>query len=392
MNRTPTRFLAATMVLGLAMPAIAAVTDEDLRRAGEEIDRIMGEAQELGDEVQAAWARQLQLEAEIKGLEESINHAQLRLTDTERRLEVVAVEMYMATASGVSMSILMHAGTGQYQAGLQYLRKVNGSDEDLVNQLRVLRTELDRQTGRLEEASAEQTIVTAELEEMAAALQTELAEAQVFYDQLTARQRAEEEERLRQEEERIRAEEEARRRAETSTTSTTPPVATTSTAGSGGGSSIPATTTTTAGAGTTTTTPADPPIPGGVCPVAGPVSFSDTWGAPRSGGRSHQGVDMIAARGTPVVAIYEGTIYRITTGALGGLSVWLRTANSDRFYYAHLDSYGDISVGKQVAQGFVVGYVGTTGNAPAFLPHLHFEYHPGGGAAVNPYPLVRPIC
>ena len=101
---------------------------------------------------------------------------------------------------------------------------------------------------------------------------------------------------------------------------------------------------------------------------------------------------MIAARGTPVVAIYGGTIYRITSGALGGLSVWLRTANSDRFYYAHLDSYGDIAVGKQVAQGFVVGYVGTTGNAPAFLPHLHFEYHPGGGAAVNPYPLVRPIC
>ncbi|MEX0863373.1 MAG: peptidoglycan DD-metalloendopeptidase family protein [Acidimicrobiia bacterium] len=391
MNRTPTRIIAAIMVLGLAMPAIAAVTDEDLRRAGEEIDRIMGEAQELGDEVQAAWARQLQLEAEIKGLEESINHAQLRLAETERRLEVVAVEMYMATASGVSMSILMHAGTGQYQAGLQYLRKVNGSDQDLVNQLRVLRTELDRQTGRLGEASAEQTIVTAELEEMAAALQAELAEAQVFYDQLTARQRAEEEERRRQEEARIRAEAEARRRAETSTTSTTSPAATTSTAGSGGSSSTSATTTTAAGAGTTTT-PADPPVSGGVCPVAGPVSFSNTWGAPRSGGRSHQGVDMIAARGTPAVAIFEGTIYRITTVALGGLSVWLSTANGDRFYYAHLDSYGDISVGKRVAQGFVVGYVGTSGNAPAYLPHLHFEYHPGGGAAVNPYPLVRSIC
>jgi murein DD-endopeptidase MepM/ murein hydrolase activator NlpD len=383
MNRNPTRIFAAMMVLGLAMPAIAAVTDEDVRRAGEEIDRIMGEAQELGDEVQAAWARQLQLEAEIEGLEESISHAQLRLADTKRRLEVVAVEMYMATASGVSMSILMHAGTGQYQAGLQYLRKVNGSDEDLVNQLRVLRTELERQTGRLEEASAEQTIVSAELEEMAAALQAELAAAQVFYDQLTARQLAEEEER-------IRAEEEARRRAETSTTSTTPPAATTSTTG-GGSSSIPATTTIAAGAGTTTT-PTDPPVSGGVCPVAGPVSFSNTWGAPRSGGRSHQGVDMIAARGTPAVAIFAGTIYRITSGALGGLSVWLRTANGDRFYYAHLDSYGDISVAQQVAQGFVVGYVGTSGNAPAYLPHLHFEYHPGGGAAVNPYPLVRSIC
>jgi len=100
----------------------------------------------------------------------------------------------------------------------------------------------------------------------------------------------------------------------------------------------------------------------------------------------------MAARGTPLVAIFEGTIRRISTNTLGGLTIWLRALNGDQFYYAHMDSYGDISVGQRVPEGYVVGYIGTSGNAPDWLPHVHFEYHPGGGIAVNPYPLVRSIC
>lgn len=101
---------------------------------------------------------------------------------------------------------------------------------------------------------------------------------------------------------------------------------------------------------------------------------------------------MIAARGTPIVAIFEGTIHRITTGSLSGYAVWLRANNGDQFFYAHLDSFGDIKVGQRIPQGYVIGYNGSTGNAPDWLPHLHFEFHPGGGGAVNPYPLVRSIC
>ena len=126
--------------------------------------------------------------------------------------------------------------------------------------------------------------------------------------------------------------------------------------------------------------------------MAGAVRFSDSWGAARSGGRAHQGVDMIAARNTPLVAIYSGTIRRITTGNLSGLAIWLRADNGDQFFYAHLESYGDISAGQQVTEGQVIGYNGSSGNAPEFLPHLHFEFHPGGGAAVNPYPLVKRLC
>ena len=260
-------------------------------------------------------------------------------------------------------------------------------DEDIVNHLKVFRRELDRQTERLDEASAEQVIVTAELESIAIQLQQDLAAAQTVYDQLVEQQRQEREEQRRREEEEARRRAEEAARAATSTTSATPA---TTAAGSTGSTASETTTTTSGDAGgaiTTTTSPPPPPSGNGACPVAGAVSFSDTWGAPRSGGRSHEGVDMIAARGTPLAAIFEGSIKRISTSSLGGKSIWLRANNGDEFYYAHLDSYGDISVGQKVAEGYVVGYNGSTGNAPSWLPHLHFEFHPGGGGAVNPYSL-----
>ena len=101
---------------------------------------------------------------------------------------------------------------------------------------------------------------------------------------------------------------------------------------------------------------------------------------------------MIAARGTPIVAIYSGTIGRFSNSSLGGLSIYFRSDNGDMFYYAHLDSFADVSAGQHVEQGHVIGYNGSSGNAPEYLPHLHFEWHPGGGGAVNPYSLVRGLC
>jgi murein DD-endopeptidase MepM/ murein hydrolase activator NlpD len=126
---------------------------------------------------------------------------------------------------------------------------------------------------------------------------------------------------------------------------------------------------------------------GWLCPVAGPNAFGDTWGAPRPGGRKHEGVDMMSPAGTPLVAVVEGAA-TMRTNVLGGNIVSLMGVDGTRYYYAHLSAWEGSS--RSVSAGEVVGYVGATGDTTA--NHLHFEIHPGGGAAVNPYPTVRQYC
>ncbi len=123
------------------------------------------------------------------------------------------------------------------------------------------------------------------------------------------------------------------------------------------------------------------------------TTFTDTWGAPRSGGRTHKGVDMLGARWTPLVAIESGRVLRMGNGGLGGITVWLRGNSGDEFYYAHLEAWAEgLRAGQSLNVGDLLGYMGTSGNAPEYIPHLHFEYHPGGGGPVNPYPLVKSLC
>jgi murein DD-endopeptidase MepM/ murein hydrolase activator NlpD len=126
-----------------------------------------------------------------------------------------------------------------------------------------------------------------------------------------------------------------------------------------------------------------------ICPITpGRTSFIDSWGFPRSGGRTHKGTDMFASRGEPVYAVQSGTA-SASNNSLGGITVHLH-ANGFTYYYAHLDSRtfsGTISVN----QGETLGYVGNTGNAIHTSPHLHFEIRPGG-VAVDPYPTLRAAC
>jgi hypothetical protein len=129
--------------------------------------------------------------------------------------------------------------------------------------------------------------------------------------------------------------------------------------------------------------------PGFVCPTGDyPVAFGDTWGAPRSGGRRHQGVDMIGPIGVPVLAVVDG-FAKPWTSELGGFVLSLFGSDGNRYFYGHFDSMGFAG---PVKAGDVVGIMGQTGNARFSVPHLHFEIHPGGGAAVNPYPTVRAHC
>ena len=122
------------------------------------------------------------------------------------------------------------------------------------------------------------------------------------------------------------------------------------------------------------------------CPVGGRSEFFDDFGDARSGGRRHQGVDMVADRGTPVVAVRDGAA-EFKRSNLGGNAIWLVSASGERFYYAHLDRWEGVS--RTVTAGEVIGYVGSSGNARG--NHLHFESR-AGDAAVNPYPLVSTAC
>jgi murein DD-endopeptidase MepM/ murein hydrolase activator NlpD len=126
------------------------------------------------------------------------------------------------------------------------------------------------------------------------------------------------------------------------------------------------------------------------CPVQGPLHFTDSWGAARSGGRSHKGTDMMSPAGTPTVAPVSGRVEHRSSG-LGGLAWWVYGDDGNTYYGAHLSAYENVGAG-HVERGTVIGYVGSTGNASASAPHLHFEFHPGGGSAINPYSRLIEVC
>jgi len=117
------------------------------------------------------------------------------------------------------------------------------------------------------------------------------------------------------------------------------------------------------------------------------------FGAPRPTG-PHLGIDIIATRGTPVVAVADGAIDRLSRAdtGLGGIRLWLRDDAGTAYYYAHLSEIAPaLAPGVRVAAGHRLGSVGRTGNARGGVHHLHFEMHPGGGRSVNPYPELRDV-
>jgi murein DD-endopeptidase MepM/ murein hydrolase activator NlpD len=130
---------------------------------------------------------------------------------------------------------------------------------------------------------------------------------------------------------------------------------------------------------------------GFVFPVYGKHTFTDDWGAPRADTGHHEGNDIFATAGTPAVAVCKGTLHRVGTNVVPGNRLWVKCdKGGDEFFYAHLSAFADDAhSGAHVSAGQVVGFVGSTGDAEQTPPHLHFEVHPGGGGAVDPYPFLR---
>lgn len=132
-------------------------------------------------------------------------------------------------------------------------------------------------------------------------------------------------------------------------------------------------------------------------PVRAPYSYGDSWGAPRMVGTEyyhrHEGTDIFALGGTPVVAVVDGVVEKVGTAVLGGIKLWLRSPGDDwTYFYAHLAGYAPgIRDGLRVRKGDVLGYVGNTGNARGTPPHLHFETHVPSGEPVNPHPILKRV-
>ena len=118
------------------------------------------------------------------------------------------------------------------------------------------------------------------------------------------------------------------------------------------------------------------------------AGLRDSWGAPRSGGRRHEGIDLFAARGTRVVSATEGIVWRIGEDPLGGRVVWVLGPAGQMHYYAHLDRQAGRRVGDLVGVGDTLGTVGTTGNARGGPPHLHYGIYAAGAGAIDPFPLL----
>ena len=126
-----------------------------------------------------------------------------------------------------------------------------------------------------------------------------------------------------------------------------------------------------------------------VFPVYGDVRVADDWGAPRAKTGSHEGNDMFAAFGSPVLAVADGTLNRVGTLPISGNRLWLKTDRGDAFFYAHMSAFAPEAVsGQRVKAGALLGFVGNTGDAEPTPPHLHFEIHPGDRKAVDPHPVL----
>ncbi|HEX2038827.1 MAG TPA: peptidoglycan DD-metalloendopeptidase family protein [Acidimicrobiales bacterium] len=289
-------------------------------------------------------------EAEVAELERRTSDARARVDVLAGRLRDLAVARYVK--SGVA-SPAVADDPGSLARGEAMLRAVTLGDTDDLDAYRVARDDLSAgQAALRKQLDAKKAVVSR--------LKAEQGKAMRELDELAAAQRAYEAKKAA----------EAREAAARSRQAAAARSRTTSAASPAGEGRVIATWS-------------------WICPVQGPHSFSNDWHQPRSGGRLHQGNDILAPRGTPVVASVSGTVLPHRS-SLGGLSYYLSGDDGNVYFGTHLQTVTGTS--GHVAAGTVIGSVGNTGNASGGPTHLHFEIHPGGGAPVNPYPTLVKYC
>ena len=330
-----------------AHPSAGAQSTEDkLDAVRARVGQLRAEATRAAEQQQDAWAELVTTRDEISDTRAALADAQARLGRLEVRLQDVARTAYRMGALSAVDLLLTSESFSEFSDRVVFLDQMAEDDGDIITRVTVLSEELHRRRADLARLEAEQQRLEAQLRRAESVLYGKLEEAQSleakYEDQLAAERAA------------------AARQAASAPT------------GGGGGS----------GSGSI------PTVTGGAlqaCPAPG-TSFVDSFGAPRSGGRTHAGVDMMGTYGMPIYAAQSGSVSH-SSSSLGGMQAYVYAGNGDYTFYAHLQGYSGAS--GQVSAGTLIGYMGDTGNASS--PHLHFEYHPGG-ALTNPYPHVLAVC
>lgn len=325
--------VALVAVLAFAAPASAA-TQTKVQKLQAQIKELQGASSRAGKAYSSAYWKLDATRVKIHKVDKQLAESEARLAEVNGRLANRANEMYRTGGADYIGLLLTSDDLDQMLLRLEYVQRVGQQDASIIAEVEALQASLVEQRAQLVSLKENQAADAAVLKKQADRINGQLKSQQAEYDKLQKQLAAA-----------IAAE-----RAKTGTTS--------------------------AKAG-----------PNGMhFPVAGPCTYTNTWGDARSGGRSHKGTDIMAREGVPVVAVLSGEV-RAKSSSLGGMTIWLTADNGWAFYYAHLSGYKVTS--GHVSAGQVIGYVGSTGNASESAPHLHFEIHPGGGGAVNPYPYLR---
>ena len=351
--------LVLVSVLGL-IPAGASAQTDDIEDAREAKETAYDEWVAAREEVDGAVAILIELEGQLSDLEYRIDRMEGRIDEDRENIDdlrtaaqSLVASAYINSGSSSLESALDAANIQDILTAQHIINRATDQGTATLDRLDAITRDLERQSAILEEDRSEIADLRAQQAELVADLDELEAAAEELY--VAARAEYAAEVRAWEEAERARKIREAARQS-----------------GAAGG--LPPGT-----------------IPDFICPVAGSVYFTNDWGNPRSGGRTHKGTDMFAAKGVPVVAVVDGTL-RFRDGGLGGIAIWLK-GNGASFYFAHLDSRAaGLSTGSYVERGTVIGYVGNTGNAFGGADHLHFQLHPGHGSAVNPYPTLAAAC
>ena len=342
----PRTFLRATIAMLalagvlLSVPANASTKDE-LDAAREELAAKQADLDELTRQWQETETAYALAQDAVRQAQAQIGSLQAQLVRVQKKLDAQVRSVYISGGNATIGALLGSDSFSDFADRLRFATSIAQGDEDLAISVSVQTERLRRERERLTREAQKQADAAASLRSQRTALDAQLGDLQSTVDKLYQKYQAQ-----------LDAQQQIGLQP------------------SGGGNAFP----TTSGAIS-------------FCPVQGLVSFVDSFGWPRPGGRTHQGIDMISPYGTPIVAVHSGSAVQ-APNALGGNAVILyHDGSSDWTYYAHMSSYGSSG---PVGAGQVIGYVGATGDTS--VNHLHFEYHPGGGSAVDPYQILLAVC